>query len=259
MKKRGLYFVLLIVFVMSFAGVYARELVIAGIPEEPNRWVDKNGKMVGIDIEIIDYIMKKMNVPYKVILEDSSARLEGISKRDKPDYDMVFTYSKNLQREAYLTFAEESHISFSWNFFVLKENSGKIKFESYNDLKGLRIGITKGISYSDEFNQAAKDGMFITDEVVKNDLQMNKLLNKRIDAVPMNTQATLYEAKRDGYADKIVYLPKPIKDKPYYNTFVKKSDYPGLGDIQKKYDEILKQMKKDGTLKAILAKYGIDK
>ena len=256
MKKRVVLLVLLsIIFtVVSFG----RDLVIAGIPEEPNRWVDKNGKLVGIDVDIIDYIMKKINVPYKIILEDSSARLEGIAKKDKPDYDMVFTYSKNPAREEYLTFAGESHISFSWNFFILKENQGKIKFDSYNDLKGLKVGITKGFAYSDDFMKAVKDGVITTDEVVKNDLQMDKLLKKRIDVVPLNTEAALYEAKRDGYMDKITYLPKPIKDKPYYNTFVKKSDYPGLGEIQKKYDEVLKQMKKDGTLKAILSKYGIE-
>lgn len=255
MKK--IFLVVIALTVMLSSMTMARDLIIAGIPEEPNRWADKNGAFVGIDVDIIDYIMKKINVPYKIVLEDSSARLEGIAKKDKPDYDMVFTYSKNAAREEYLTYAGESHISFSWNFFILKENMGKIKYETYNDLKGLKIGTTKGFAYSDEFLKAIKDGTITADEVVKNELQMDKLFKKRIDAVPLNTQAALYEAKRDGYLDKITYLPKPIKDKPYYNTFVKKSDYPGMADIQKKYDETLKQMKKDGTLKAILAKYGI--
>lgn len=254
--KRWALITVLMVMVLSNV-VLARELVIAGIPEEPNRWIEKSGKLVGIDVEIIDYVMKKMTIPYKIILVDSSARLEYMAKENKPEYDMIFTYSKTVDREVYLKYAEESHISFSWNFFILKENIGKIKFDSYNDLKGLKIGTTKGISYSDDFLKAAKEGIFTVDEVVKNELQMDKLLKKRMDAVPMNTKATLYEAKRDGYLDKIAYLPKPIKDKPYYNTFVKKSDYPGLGDIEKRYNEILREMKKDGTLKTILLKYGI--
>lgn len=255
MKKIILMMVLFIV-VMSNS-VIARDLIIAGIPEEPNRWINKNGKMVGIDVDIIDYIMKKMNISYKIILENSSARLEAMLRKDKPEYDMVFTYSKSVDREKYLKYAEESHISFSWNFFILKSNEKKFKFDSYADLKGLKIGITKGMSYSDEFWEAVEEGTLTVDEIVKNELQLDKLLKKRIDAVPLNTKTTLYEAKREGVLGEITYLPKSIKEKPYYNTFVKKSDYPRLEEIEKKYDEILKQMKKDGTLKKILLKYGI--
>jgi len=52
-------------------------------------------------------------------------------------------------------------------------------------------------------------------------------------------------------------LPKPLKSKPYYNTFVEKSNYPGLRTLIGKYDTVLRNMKADGTLKKILAKYGL--
>jgi len=234
-----------------------REFIIAGIPEEPNRWFDANGKMVGIDIDIIEYIMKKMEIPYKIILESSSARLEANWMSDQPPYDLVFTYSHKAERETYLYYAKESHIEFSWNFFIKKEDEGKYKFEKWEDLKPYKIGATQGISYSDEFWKAHADGLFDLDIVQKNEIQMDKLLAKRIDMVPLNTQATLCEAKKNGFLDKISYLPKPIKSKPYYNTFVKKSSYPDLNGIMVKYDEILKEMKADGTLKSLLSKYGL--
>ncbi|OHD26795.1 MAG: hypothetical protein A2086_00875 [Spirochaetes bacterium GWD1_27_9] len=245
------------IFIMVSINLNARDFVIVGIPEEPNRWIDEKGNMVGLDIDIITYIMKKLNIPYKIILEASSARMEFNWQSDKPSYDLVLTYSKKPEREVYLIYAKESHIDFSWNFFLRKEDAGKYKFEAFNDLKGVKIGATKGFSYSDEFWKAYDDGILTLDVITKNELQMDKLLAKRIDLMPLNTQATLYEAKRGGFLDKITYLPKPIKSKPYYNTFVKKSNYPNLAEIIKKYDEILKEMKKDGTLKTILAKYGL--
>lgn len=247
----------LMFFIILISNSFGRELIIAGIPEEPNRWIDKNGKLTGVDIDIIDYIMKKNGIEYKIVLEGSSARLEAGWQNATPAYDMVFTYSKNKEREQFLYYPQESHVDFSWNFFVRKEDEKKYKFDKFEDLKGVKIGATTGFSYSDEFWDAVKKGVITVEEIPKNELQMAKLLNNRIDMVPLNTQATLYEAKKDGTLSKIAYLPKAIKSKPYYNTFVKKSTYPQLTEVMKKYDATLAEMKKDGTLKKILAKYGI--
>ncbi|HPO49898.1 MAG TPA: ABC transporter substrate-binding protein, partial [Spirochaetota bacterium] len=93
------------------------------------------------------------------------------------------------------------------------------------------------------------------DEVVKDELQITKLLNGRIDMAPLSTSTTLYKASKNGYLDKITYLPKPMKSEAYYNTFVKKSDYPGLKDIIKNYDAILSRMKAEGILQKIRDKY----
>ena len=234
-----------------------RLFIIAGIPEEPNRWYDENGELKGLDIDIIVYIMEKLNIPYKIILESSSPRLEANWMSDTPPYDMVFTYSIKPERQEYLIYAKESHIDFSWNFFIRKEDEGKFKFENYEDLKGLKIGATQGIAYTKDFWKAHEDGILTLDIIPKNEVQIEKLLAKRIDLVPMNTQACLYESKNKNVLDKISYLKKPIKSNSYYNTFVKKSTYPNLEEVIKKYDEVLKNMKTDGTLAKILSNYGL--
>lgn len=253
--KRVMIFILF--FIIAFSS-YSRNFVIAGIPEEPNRWAGRNGIVQGIDVDIIDFIMKKMEIKYEIVLVNSSARLIQNSKIKNSPYDMVFTYSYNKEREQYLTFAKESHIEFEWNFFIRKEDAGKYKFEKYEDLTGVRIGATQGMSYSDEFWRAYKNNILSLDITQKNEVQIKKLLNRRIDMVPLNTKAALYEAREKGYTDKIAYLPKEIKRVPYYNTFVKNSSYPGMDYIMKKYDKILKEMKADGTLEKIYKKYGFE-
>jgi len=162
------------------------------------------------------------------------------------------------KREQYLIYAKESHIEFEWNFFIRKEDLGKYKFEKYEDLRGVRIGATQGMSYSDEFWRAYKNGILTLDITTKNEIQIKKLLNKRIDMIPLNTKAELYEAKGKGYIGKIAYLPKKIKSVAYYNTFVKSSTYPDIEKIIKRYDEILREMKSDGTLEKIYKKYGLE-
>lgn len=257
MKKLRLLTLFFVLNILISQLIIGRDFIIAGIPEEPNRWIESNGKLAGIDIDIIDYIMKKMNISYKIILESSSTRLEAESQKNNPSYDMVFTFSKKPEREKYLIYPTESHIDFSWNFFIKKGDEGKYKFDKLSDLKGLRIGATKGFAYTEEFWKAGESGALTLDTIVKNEFQMDKLLAGRIDAVPLNTKTTLYEIKKNGLSREITYLPKPLKSTQYYNTFVKKSNYPNLEEIIKKYDVILKEMKRDGTLKNILEKYGI--
>ena len=256
MRRFNLFIFLPILFITSFITSYSRDLIIVGIPEEPIRWVNSSGKIVGLDIDIIDHIMKKLGVKYKIILEDSSARIQAIDKNSTPPFDMIFTYSKNKEREKYLIYPQESHIDFSWNFFIRKEDLGKYKFNSLEDLKGLTIGATKEFSYTPEFWKAGNEGLFKLDIIVKNSLQISKLLNKRFDMVPMNTIITYYELKKSGIISKVDFLPTPLKKSSYYNVFVKKSNYPNLEELVIKYDEVLKEMKEDGTLKEILTKYG---
>ena len=55
--------------------------------------------IIGIDIDIIDYIMKKIGVKYKVSLINSSLRLESLEKNNITKCDMIFTYSKNKDKE----------------------------------------------------------------------------------------------------------------------------------------------------------------
>ncbi|OHD40449.1 MAG: hypothetical protein A2015_13955 [Spirochaetes bacterium GWF1_31_7] len=241
---------------MIFSRLNARDLIIGGKKSEQSRWFNEaTQKYTGFDVEVIDYIMKKLGISYTVLLEESSTRLEHGWQDVRPYYDMVFTYSFKKERLKYLIYPSESHVNIEWNFFIRKEDEGKYTFNSYKDLKGLRIGFTKGQSYSDGFLDAISRNLFIIDEVVQDSLQIPKLLNYRIDAVPLSTSTTLYVAEKDGYRNKISYLPKPVKSEPYYNTFVKNSDYPDLMKIIPRYDRVLKQMKKDGTLKMIAEKY----
>lgn len=172
--------------------------------------------------------------------------------------DMVFTYSYKKWRTEFLMYPKVSHISTQYHFFILRKNMGKIIYNTFDDLKGLTVGMTEGFSYTPEFLKAAESGIFKVDKVPINDLHMKKLLFGRIDIVPLPTMVALYEAKEGGYRDKIGYLPKSVKDKPYYNTFVKASTFPIIEDLIPRYDRVLKEMKQNGEVKAIFDKYGVN-
>ncbi len=87
-------------------------------------------------------------------------------------------------------------------------------------------------------------------------LNLNKLLLGRIDLWPNGTLGTLYRARKDGYADQIDYLPKPLKSGYYFNTFVRQSPRDNIPELIDRYDRALSDMKKDGTLETIYRRYG---
>lgn len=235
------------------------ELVIAGIPEAPLRWRTPDGQFKGFDVEIIDHIMKRLHVAYRIELVDSPARLSRNAQAKPSPYDMLFSHSYTHDRVDYLRYPGQSHIRFHWNFFLRKEDEGKFSFQRYADLAGLTIGVTRGFAYSEEFHRAITDIPLKVDLVATNKVQLDKLLAGRFDIVPLNTKSTLHEARERGIAHRIAYLPQPIKDKPYFNAFVKTSAYPRMSELISRYDTALLEMKRDGSLARIQARYGFDK
>lgn len=251
MLIKGLLLFSLVAFISQ--SLRAETLNIIGIPGAPYRFYNAEDKLVGFDVDILDEIMTTLGVDYQIKLIDSSTRLTQMWQNS--DVDMVFTLSKKDQRIKFLTYADESHINISWNFFILKKNKEKIYFKNYEDLAGLKVGATRGFAYTPAFWQAASEGVFTLDTVVNNSLNLKKLVHGRFDTFASNTVETLYKAKQSGYLDDIVYLEKPLKQTSYFNTFVKVSDYPNLGAVIQGYNHELKEMKLDGRYKRIYQRY----
>lgn len=234
----------------------SKPFIVAGIPTPPYRYIGENGKPTGIDVEIIDYIMKDLGINYKIVLESSSPRL-AYNWQNTSRYDMVMTYSYKDKRAKYLTYAKEHHLIIQWHFFIRKADENRIKFNSYNDFKNYKVGAIEGFAYTDDFWREVKKGTFKIDKIPKNetDRQLNKLISKRIDIVPLNTIAALYQAKNENIQKDIIFLKRPLKKKKYYNTFPKLSKHPLRMKVIKNYDRILKKMKRNGQYKKILNKY----
>ncbi len=247
--NRFSFILLLSIFYSSMhTTAFSRDFVIMANPQEPYKF-QENGIIQGIDIEIVDIVMKKLNIAYVIKFIKSDARIQQEAQKGRAD--MLLLFSKRKSREEYLLYPEESYVNITWNFFIRAEDENKITFDTFDDLKGLTIGATNDISYTPAFF----DANLRLEMAPRNDLQIGKLLKNRLDAVPMNTISTLYEEKKKGNLEKITFLPKPLKSKPYYNVFSKASTYPNIREIHRKYNQIIKELKADGTIQNIFEKY----
>jgi polar amino acid transport system substrate-binding protein len=240
---------LLFFFTSSYSHSSQREFQIVGTPEVPYRFIEQGTHHIqGIDIDIIKLVMEELKIPYHIKLIRSGSRI--IKSSIKGRVDMVLSFSRKSDR-TYLNYPEQSYKDLSWHFFIDKKNINDISYNTLNDLMGLRIGATQDWSYTSEFWGAGLDLKIVSD----NKLQLLKLNLGRIDAVPLNTISALYQIKKNGLTEKITYLPKHLKSKPYFNAFVAASNYPNKEELLLKYDEIILRMKTDGTIQKIFNKY----
>jgi len=243
-------FILLILFVSnSLIADQQRKFVVIGDQEPVFRYYDENGQVKGIDIEIIDLVMNEMKRPYKFNLVNSTER--GVIEAKRGNVDMLMSKIMKEDRKSFLIYPQETYRNIAWNFFIRKEDEGKIKYDSINDLKNLKVGATKSFAYTDEFWAAGLNLEIVTN----NSLQINKLIYKRFDIVPMTTLSTLYDARRNKQLDKITYLPKVLVFTKLYNVFTKASTFPDKDKLIKEYDRVIRLMIKNGRIKAIFDKY----
>ena len=242
----GIYLVSLLFFQGSTC--HSKDFIIIANPQQPFKF-QENSQVKGIDVEILDHLMNKLNMAYEIQLIRSDSRIQAQARSGK--VDMLILFSKKPSRMVYLIYPSQSYVNLTWNFFIQKKDEGRIQFNTLSDLKGLRIGATKDISYTPEFWNADLNLQLVS----RNDLQISKLLKNRIDVVPLNTITTLYEEKKRGTLSKLSYLPKPLKSKPYYNVFTRASTHPDKERIIREYDNIIKEMKSDGTIQKIFKKY----
>ncbi len=90
-----------------------------------------------------------------------------------------------------------------------------------------------------------------------NQLQLRKLIARRIDVVPMSLVTAFAQIREEGLEGKLDYLPKPLKSSPYYHVWCKARADADTPALMAAYDAELLHMKRDGRLKALYGKYGI--
>ncbi|WP_022941895.1 substrate-binding periplasmic protein [Psychromonas hadalis] len=240
---------IILILIINQPIVEARDFEIVGTYEVPYRFIEKGTSNIqGIDIDIIRVVMEELNIAYNIELINSGSRI--IKQATTGKVDMVLSFSKKSDR-TYLLYPQNSYKNLSWNFFINKKDISKIIYNELSDLKGLRVGATQDWSYTPEFWQAGLNLNVLTN----NNLQLLKLYRGRIDIVPLNTTSALYKIKKKGYSDKITFLPKPLKSKPYFNAFVVASSYPNKETLLQRYDKIIYRMINDGTIQEIFDKY----
>lgn len=245
MWKKSLGLILAVCATIALAS--EKKLLVVAEEFAPFEFV-QNGKVVGIDIDIAKHIFKKLGIeaefkilPWKrawKMAEDGSA-------------DLILTTSRKDKRKEFLYYPKENMWSSEFLFFVNTKKK-KENFKSYEDAKGLKVGVILGNSYHDSF----WDAKLKTEEAVNIEINLKKLAAGRIDLFIIDKTVGMYTAKLLGLQNKI----EPYNDfiafsKGYPAPFIKNSKYPNIEEISKKFESELINMKKSGEYKKIIDKW----
>ena len=241
--------IILIVYIFICIIAFGKEELILGTLEYPPYIEQTNNNFKGLAVDIINESFNRMGIKVKYVMLPIARSLKML---EDGEIDGFFSIKKTPEREGTLIFPNEFLFSQDYVFFVKKYS--KIYFDgNYDSIKNATIGIVNSVSYGARFDKALKNGEFKKTDLSNNfESTFKKLLNGRVDIVICSKLVGLAILKNLDALEEIQITGLPSETTVSYIAFTKKTNY---SELSKKFDNTIKKMKEDGTLKKILKKY----
>lgn len=120
-------------------------------------------------------------------------------------------------------------------------------FRGVEDLHGKRIGVIRGWSYTEAFDQAARTGQIDAQEGSSDEANLRKLASGRLDAVIAIELAGQRLLSHPGL-EQLEALPQPLSINPTFLVFAKQA---GQLELLQRFDQALQEMRQDGSLQRL--------
>lgn len=204
---------------------------------------EKGGDIVGFDVDVVDKIAKKLKLKQEVVDTPFETITTGAAfNQDKCDISTAGTTITDERKEK---------VDFSDSYFAANQSilvKGK-KPKTEKDLKGYKIAVQQGTTGEKYANEHFKGTTNTTYEDLP--LSLEALKNGQVDAV-INDNGVLYDYAKQHSGFDVAF---DIKTGEHYGVAVKKGDK----DLLKTTNEVLAEIKKDGTYNKIYKKwFGVD-
>jgi len=246
---------------LLFSGIFSlpvfsadKTLPLATLEVPPFNYV-KDGKPAGASVEFVQELFSRMG--YKTTV-DLLPFKRGKVLTARGEYAGLFTIVKSPERLEDYYYPDP--ITVNRNVFF-KRTEDDLHWDTMEDLKNYRFGMTEGYSYPPILQTAIDNGLFKTIDKIANEkpeiLQLRKLVKKRIDFFMVEVGAGLFY--KNLYApefDSVDYNPKPVGPmKNWYFVFSKK--WPDAEKLVQEFNAELAKMISEGRQDAIYGKYGV--
>jgi len=205
----------------------------------------KDGKLVGISVDIVRAIQKEIGDKNKIKVYPW---IRANKILDNKKNSLLFSMMRTSQREnKYVWVGPIDKLQIV--FFKTKDS--KITLKSVEDARKVnKIGVTKSVANYEILKAKGFKNLDIIGG--SDDKNIEKLLKKRIDLWPYVKAAGLYNAKKMGVAGKIVPVKNVVlAEGNLYIAFNKNTDKK----IVKKWQEAFDKLKANGEIDKIKRKY----
>lgn len=254
MKKTVLLSLFLIFTIPYFLKASPLSLNIVSDDDFPPFSYTKDNKVVGIDVDIVKEMGRRLNIGIKVRLFPWK-RLIMMTKTGRCDGSMSLFRSK--KREKFALFTHPVHYS----TFVLFVKKGRgFHYSTVKDLFGKNLAKQSGFIISEEFDRAVDNKKIAVSEIFNIKDGIKYTLLEISDGLVANKHVTLYKLNRNTnfsiYRDRFSILPKALKkSRSAYFVLSRKSKIKNKEALQKRITETFKSMELDGTYKKIVNSY----
>ncbi len=171
----------------------------------------------GIDSDILKAVGEPLNIRFEFKECPWQRCVEMIRTGDA---DLITSFGKTRQREAFAIYLALPYTRSVIHFYGLKQN--KLQVNSFEDLYGKSIGVTKGSAFFDRFD---RDEKLKKVEVTRMDQILKMALSRRIDLFIGFERATEYRLLTRGLDH---HFEKMAYSKTGYDLYVgmsRKSDH----------------------------------
>ncbi len=205
---------------------------------KPYEFIDANGKITGIDVEIMEAICKKLGKELKIenIAFDSIIPAVVSGKADIGVAGMTVTEDRKRSVDF-----SESYVT-AYQVIIVKKDS---PIKGLADFAGKRVGVQLGTT-GDTLVTAQKGA--VVERYSKGAEAVESAIQGKVDAVVIDNEPAKNFVARN--ADKLVILPARLSEESYAMALKK-----GNTELLNQINTAIAELKADGTLAAILAKY----
>ena len=243
---RQILFIILFIFSTL---IKADDLSTANANWLPWRVLNEDGKLEGIDIDILQHIAKDLNLN---LVTKGCGWKRCLKHMEVGASDVMTGLYKTPEREKFMTFIEPPYYRTQGScFYTLK--SKVLHIRRYEDLLPLTIGVVKKVLYFDKFDRDTRINKLdsVTDE------SMFRLLEgERIDAIILNCSngdILTKNGDRKDLIERAEYIFK--KNRPVYLAISNKSP---LLKRKEEFSQSLQKMLDNNEIEKIINSYGID-
>lgn len=209
----------------------------------------ENNKIDGITVRIVREVFKRMNQPISMSKLPWSRALLYLQRGE---IDGMFEILKKPEREEFADYSKVVLMDETASLFVLDDSF--IVFDGdLNKLQNYTFGVRQDFSYGAEFDRAVEDKVIskMVKKVYPEDLL--RLLNfGRIDILIGDKYGIPYTYNKISTVKnykKIKRLSPDVQYTPSYMAFSRKCN---LTNIRDSFDEVLSEIKRDGTYDKII-------
>ncbi len=219
---------------------------------EPYQYVDIDGQVRGLDIDVIKHILEDLDCQVTYVRGTWVSLLEDLRQGN---VDMLLGASKTEAREAFALFSD-SYRTEEFSLYIRKEDDMRSAYEDISDFieNGSKIGVVGDYYYGPRIS-ALLDGELTRDSFVSGimgELNIARLLDMDIDGFLEDSFVGASIIRRKALGNYIVAHSFSVDTGDIYVMFSKQGVQP---EFAQRFDMSLSKMKQNGDYEKIMAKY----